>query len=75
MTILKLKNLTNIYRIDLKKKLGGSEDTLLSKIYGGTAKWGEKKPEREKKEEEEGSGRKVGRWVKTQARRRGSRRQ
>ena len=34
MTILKLKNLTNIYRIDLKKKLGGNEDTLLLKIYG-----------------------------------------
>ena len=32
-------------------------------------KWGEKKPEREEKEEEERSGKKVGAGVKTQARR------
>ena len=33
------------------------------------AKWGEKKPEREKKEEEEGSGKNVGAGVKTPVRR------
>ena len=34
MMILRLKNLTNIYRIDAKKNKEESEDTLLSKIYG-----------------------------------------
>ena len=81
MTILKLKNSTNIYRIDVKK-LGGSDDTLLSrstdqiKVFKvqyadscGRAKWEEKKSDREEKEEEEGSDSKVGRRVKTQARR------
>ena len=41
----------------------------------GRAKWGNKKPEREEKEEEEGSGRKVGAGVKTPPRRRRSWRQ
>ena len=82
MTILKLKNLTNIYRIDAKK-LGGErgylalEDLWIKSkfprsnipIHEVGAKWGEKKPEREEKEEEEGSGWKVGGRVKTPPRR------
>ena len=54
----------------MRKNKEVSEYTLLSKIYGSNqgfqgsicrfVKWGEKKPEREEKEEEERSDRKVG---------------
>ena len=82
MMILRLKNPTNIYRIDAKKTRRGAripcsrrstDQIKVSKVQyadsWGRANWGEKKPKREETEEEEGSGRKVGAGVKTQARR------
>ena len=71
MTILRLKNPTNIY--DAKKTRRGARipcsrrSTDQIKVFKvqyadswGMVKWGEKKPEREEKEEEERSGMKVG---------------
>ena len=82
MTILRFKNPTNIYRIDAKK-LGGERGYLALEDLQIKSKFlrsnmpihevgrsGErKKPEREEKEEKEGSGRKVGAGVKTPPRR------
>ena len=79
MTILRLKNPTDIYQIDAKK-LGGERGYLALKDLRIKSKFprsnmpihevgrsGErKKPEREEKEEEEGSGRKVGVGLKHQ---------
>ena len=66
MTILWLKNLTNIYWIDAKKtrrearmpcSRRSTDQTKVFKVQyvdsWGRAKWGERKPEREEKEEEE----------------------
>ena len=89
MTILRLKNLTNIYRIDVKKKLGGErgylalEDLRIKSKFSRSnmpirevGRSGERKrPEREEKEEEESSSRKVGAEVKTPPRRHRSWRQ
>ena len=77
MTILRLKNPTNIYRIDAKK-LGGERGYLTLEDLWIKSKFprsnmpihevgrsgGEKKPEREKKEEKKGSNRKVGAGLK-----------
>ena len=67
MTILRLKNPTNIYRIDAKK-LGGERGYLAledlrikSKFPRSNISRGEQKPEREEKEKEEASARKVDR--------------
>ena len=88
MTILKLKNPTNIYRIDVKKTRREQgylalEDLRIKSKFSRSnmpireVGWsGEtKKPEREEKKEEEGLGRKVGAGVKTQPRRQDLRRQ
>ena len=73
MTILRLKNPTNIYRIDAKKTRRGTripcsrrstDQIKVSQVQyadsRGRGKLRERKPEREEKEEEERSGRKVG---------------
>ena len=78
MTILRLKNPTNIYRIDVKK-LGEErgylalEDLQIKSNFPWSnmsirevGQSGErKKPEREEEEKEEASGRKGGGWIKT----------
>ena len=83
MTIRRLKNLTNIYRIDAKK-LGREQGYLALEDLRIKSKFSRsnmpirevgrsrerEKPKREKKEEEESSDRKVGARVKSQARRR-----
>ena len=74
MTIIMFKNPTNIYQIDAKITRRGAripcsrrsmDQIKVSKVqYAdscGRVKWGEKKTEREEKEDEERSGRKVGR--------------
>ena len=82
MTIRRLKNSTNIYRIDTKK-LGGERGYLALEDLQIKSKFsmsnipireveqsGEtKKSEREEQEEEEGSDRKVGAGIKTLHRR------
>ena len=76
MTIFRLKNTTNIYRIDAEK-LGGErgylalEDLRIKSNFPRSnmpirkVGRGEKKPEREEKEKKEASGRKGGGWIKT----------
>ena len=87
MMILKLKNPTNIYGIDLKKTRRGRgylalEDLRIKSKFPMSnmpicevGRSGERKPKREEKEEEEGSGRKVGSRIKTPPRRHRSWRQ